>query len=70
MRNVEEVLRLYSQGQSIREISRITRISRPSVATYLTKAKKIEITWPLPDGMDSKALEQLLFPPADSSTKP
>ena len=40
-----------------------------SVATYLQKAKEKEIAWPLPDGMDAKALEQLLFPSADSSTK-
>ncbi len=69
MRNVEEVLRLSAQGQSIREISRIMGISRPSVATYLQKAKEKEITWPLPDGMNARALEKLLFPSADSPTK-
>ena len=69
MRNVEEVLRLNAQGQSAREISGNTGMSRPSVATYLQKAKEKEIAWPLPDGMDAKALEQLLFPSPGSSDR-
>ena len=69
MRNVEEVLRLYSQGQSVREISRNMGMSRPTIVRYLKKAQEKEITWPLPDGMDGQALEQLLFPSADSSKK-
>ncbi len=62
MRKVEEVLRLRSQGKSVRVISRETGVSRPSVATYLEKAAEHEISWPLPEGMDARALELLLFP--------
>jgi transposase len=61
MRKIEEVLRLSAQGKSVREISRATGVSRPSVATYLGKATEHEIGWPLPAGMDAQAVEQLLF---------
>ena len=37
--------------------------------TYSPKMGEKEITWPLPDGMHCKALEQLLFPSEDSSKK-
>ncbi|WP_298339463.1 hypothetical protein [Ferrimicrobium sp.] len=62
MRKIEEILRLSAQGKSARAISRDTGVSRPSVAAYLEKAPEHEISWPLPEGMDVQALEQLLFP--------
>jgi len=43
MRKIEEVLRLSAQGKSVREISRATGVSRPSVATYLEKATEHQI---------------------------
>jgi hypothetical protein len=61
MRKIEEVLRLSVQGKNVREISRVTGVSPPSVATYLEKAAEHEIGWPLPEGINAQALEQLLF---------
>ena len=66
MRNVEEVLRLYSQGQSVREISRNMGMSRPNIVKYLKNAHSGERNNLAADG---QALEQLLFPSADSSKK-
>jgi len=61
VRKIEEVLRLSAQGKSVREISRAMGVSRPSVATYLQKATEHQIAWPLPEGINAQALEQLLF---------
>jgi len=38
MRKIQEVLRPSAQRKSVRELSRATGVSRPSVATYLEKA--------------------------------
>ena len=69
MRCIEEVLRLKNQGLSKRDISRRTGISRPAVSGYLQKAENIGITWPIPKDMDSRTLEQLLFPSASASAR-
>jgi transposase len=62
MRQVREVLRLkWACGLSDRRIAQSLRISRPTVAQYLQRAKIAGLSWPLPEGLDNQALEQRLF---------
>jgi len=70
MRKIRELLRLkFEQGLTNRQIARGCNISRPSVAQYLAKAAEVGISWPLPDGYDDVALENLLFPSAAARQK-
>ena len=63
MRQIQEVLRLkWGQGLSQRQIAQSLGISRPAVGEYLRRAEQAGLSWPLPEVLDDKALEQLLFP--------
>jgi transposase len=63
MRKILEVLRLkFEQNPTNRQISKSCNISRPCVAQYLARAARAGMTWPLPEGQDDTALEQILFP--------
>jgi transposase len=69
MRQVREVLRLkWACGFSDRRIAQSLRISRPTVAQYLQRAKVAGLSWPLPEGLGDEALERRLF--ATSYKKP
>jgi len=76
MRQVREVLRLkWACGLSDRQIARSLRISRPTVAGYLQRAKGVGLSWPLPEDLDEEALERQLFaraylPPISSRPLP
>jgi transposase len=62
MRQVREVLRLkWVCGLSDRRIAQSLRISRPTVAQYLQRAKVAGLSWPLPEALDDAALEKRLF---------
>lgn len=61
MRHIDEVLRLSAQGLSQHEISRSVGISRTSVRNYLERAQRAGLSWPLPENLDSAALEGQLF---------
>lgn len=62
MRSIREILRLSFQVKlSANEISRTTGISRGAVQKCLKAAKQAELVWPLPDDLDDKTLEELLF---------
>ncbi len=69
MRKIEEVLRLDAQDKGVREISRDTGVSRTTVTRYLEKAAEHKISWPLKEGMNAQAPEQLLFPVLDTPKK-
>jgi len=71
MRTIREVLRLrWEAGLSQREIGISCRLGRSTVRDYLLRAEAAGLSWPLPEGMDEEALEQLLFPaPAASSQR-
>lgn len=63
MRKIEEVLRLkYKARLTHRAIARSCSVSPSTVSEYITHAKAAGLTWPLPEGMSSEELEQLLFP--------
>jgi transposase len=65
MRKIRELLRLrWEQHLSQRVIGRSLRLSQAAVSEYLSRARRADLTWPLPDGLDDARLEALLFPPA------
>ena len=62
MRKIREVLRLkLDLHRSDREISESCRLGRATIARYLERAQAANLTWPLPEELDDKALEALLF---------
>ena len=64
MRKIEEVLRLHHGcGRSNREIARAVRASPTTVGEYLRRARLADLSWPLPEGLNERALEAALFPP-------
>lgn len=65
MHQVREVLRLkYACRLSTRKVARICGINRETVAVYLSRAEKVGLAWPIPEGMPDAQLDILLFPPA------
>jgi len=76
MRRIREVLRLaLGEGLSARQIKQSLGMPRVTVARYLERARMAGMTWPLPDGMDDRALEDALFkqpaaPPSASRPMP
>ena len=70
MRKVKEVLRLkWEGGLSDRQIAKSCSIARPTVADYLRRASTAGVSWPLPEGLDERTLERLLFPPTSLSAE-
>ena len=68
MRKVHLVLRLYFAAEmSIRAISRSINASPSTVGDYIRRARVAGLGWPLPEGMDERALEARLFPPPESA---
>ena len=69
MRTIKEILRLrWEAGLSYQAIAVSCRKGQTTVRDYLLRAQAAGLSWPLPEGMDEEALEQLLFPvPAASS---
>ena len=56
-----EILRLASKGFSRRNIALSVPCSRNTVAKVLERAKELNLSWPLPDGMDELELSKRLF---------
>lgn len=64
MRKIREVLRLrFGQGLAQRAIGLSLRLSAGAVNSYLSRARRAGLSWPLPDDLDDVRLEKLLFPP-------
>lgn len=67
MRNIREVLRLsLHEGLSLRQIGVALNIPPTTAADYLRRAKRAEITWPLPTELTDGTLEEWLFPTTQS----
>ena len=68
MRKIREVLRQkWALGLSVRRIARSVGLSRPSVSSYLRRAERCGLSWPLPEELDDAELERRLYPPLPSS---
>ena len=61
MTKYREILRLHSQGISSRNIAASLKCSRNTIRTVIVRVSEEGITWPLPDTMTDKVLEQTLF---------
>ena len=68
MCKIHTTLRLFFEaGLSIRAIARTLRVSpevpaKAGMGEYLRRAQVAGLSWPLPEGMDERALEARLFP--------
>lgn len=62
MTKYREILRLYSQGISQRNIALSCECSRNTVAKVLERAGELHITWSLPEGTTDGVLDKQLFP--------
>src|SRR6266436_5827999 len=62
MRKIKEVLRLrFGLGLPQNQIARSCSIGQATVHRYLEKAAAAGLTWPLPDDLDDRRLEEMLF---------
>jgi transposase len=69
MTKYREILRLHSQGISSRNIAASLECSRNTIRAVLTRAEEEGISWPLPDNMTDRVLEQTLFGKKSKSEK-
>jgi transposase len=73
MRKIREVLRRgLGEGLGPRQVAASLALPRITVRRYLERAHLVEVSWPLPEGMDDQQLERWLFapPPPASVTRP
>ena len=62
MRKIREVLRLsFALGLTRRQVADALGLAPSTVADYVQRAKVAGVTWPLPEGLDTAALERKLF---------
>src|SRR5258707_3639938 len=61
MRQITEVLRLNAQCLSYRQIAQSIGISASTVQSYLERAERAGLSWPLPVDLDEAAIEAQLF---------
>jgi transposase len=64
MRKIREVLRL-RLGQRLpqRAVAKSLGLSQGAVNSYMARARRAGLGWPLPDALDDARLEVLLYPP-------
>lgn len=71
MRKIHTVLRLFFAADlSIRAIARSIHASPSTVGDYIRRAEVAGLSWPLPQGMDERALAAALFPPTRPPRRP
>ena len=74
MRKIREVLRLtHELGLSVRQVREATGVGKTAVSEYVSRARVIGITWPIPPEITDAELERRLFTPAgfhEGSAKP
>ena len=63
MRKIGDVLRLHAGGLSKRRIAVSLNIGRTAVGDYISRARRADLGWPLPEDLSEEDLERLLFPP-------
>jgi transposase len=65
MRKIRDVLRLtHELGLSVRQVREATGVGKTAVSEYVSRAKVIGITWPIPPEISDAELERRLFTPA------
>jgi len=63
MGKIGDVLRLHAGGLSKRRIAVSLNIGRTPVGDYISRARRADLGWPLPEDLSEEDLERLLFPP-------
>ena len=61
MRQLRRILRLQHEGNSTRDIVRVTGIARTTVQRALERSKAAELVWPLSDDVSDEVLEERLY---------
>lgn len=69
MTKYREILRLYSQGISQRNIALSCECSRNTVAKVIGRADELNISWPLPEGTTDGVLDKQFFPKSPPETR-
>ena len=73
MRKIREVLRLtHELGLTVRQVREATGVGKTAVSEYVSRAKVVGITWPIPPEISDADLERQLFTPVglhEGSTK-
>src|SRR3954451_10873475 len=70
MRQITEVLRLNAQGLSYRQIAQSVGISASTVQSYLERAERAGLSWPLPTELDDAGIEARLFTRTEEELRP
>ncbi len=69
MRKIRDVLRLQADGLSKRQIAASLGIGATAAGTFMQRASKASLAWPLSTDLDDAALEALIYPaPPPSGT--
>jgi transposase len=63
MRKIHDVLRLSAAGMSKRKIAASLGVSATAAGECIRRARRVGLTWPLPEGLTDEALELRLYPP-------
>ena len=63
MRKIRDVLRLHAEGMSKRKIAASLSIGATAAGEGVRRAKRADLTWPLPEQLSDDELERLLYPP-------
>jgi len=69
MTKYRDILRLHSHGISSRNIAESLKCSRNTIRKVIERAATAQITWPLPENMSDKFLEQKLFGKQEATHK-
>ena len=63
MRKIRDVLRLHAEGMSKRKIAASLSIGATAAGDCVRRAKRADLSWPLPEQLSDDELERLLYPP-------
>jgi transposase len=70
MRKISEVFRLrFEMKLGYRDIARSLGVSISTISDYISRAKAVDISWPLPDGVTEQELYNKLFLPVRVATR-
>ena len=71
MRNIREILRLhFALGLKKRQIGLSCNLAHSTIGKYLKKANEAGLSWPLPEDLDDKTLEEMLNAPDATQKAP
>jgi transposase len=68
MRKIKEIFRQHHNNRSYRDIAASLNIGISTISDYLSRAKKIGLTWPFPEELSEEELYNKLFNPSDKKS--